>query len=102
VAQARQGGFPALGGSEKGFEVRIDLDAQKELKRLPPPMRERVVTAIETLKDNPFTGKDVVKLKGELAGLYRLRVGTYRVVYSVDEERQVITVEAIGTRSEVY
>ncbi|MFA0769339.1 MAG: hypothetical protein OXFUSZZB_002667 [Candidatus Fervidibacter sp.] len=84
------------------FRIVFHRRAAKTFQRLPTDVRRRIETAIETLKDNPFTGKDVVKLKGELAGLYRLRVGTYRVVYSVDEERQVITVEAIGTRSEVY
>jgi len=90
-----------LGRSEKGFEVRIDPDAQKELRRLPPPMRERVVKAIDALKDNPFGGKDIRKLRGELTGLYRLRVGNYRVVYRIVEEQRLVIVEAVGTRGEV-
>lgn len=63
-----------MGRSEKGFEVRID----------------------------PFGGKDIRKLRGELTGLYRLRAGNYRVVYRIVEEQRLVIVEAIGTRGEVY
>jgi len=84
------------------FRVVFHRRAAKTFQRLPTDVRRRIEAAIERLRDNPFASKDVVKLKGELAGLYRLRLGTYRIVYAVDEERRVIFVEAIGTRGEVY
>jgi mRNA interferase RelE/StbE len=51
---------------------------------------------------DPFGGKDIRKLRGELTGLYRLRAGNYRVVYRIVEEQRLVIVEAIGTRGEVY
>ncbi|WP_423213202.1 type II toxin-antitoxin system RelE family toxin [Planktothrix agardhii] len=41
-------------------------------------------------------------LKGELAGYYRYRVGDYRVVYSINEEKKQIIVIVIAHRRQVY
>lgn len=79
-----------MGRSEAGFKVIFDPDAQKELKRIPAKTRQRIWV------------KDVRKLRGDLEGRYRLRVGEYRVVYRVIKEQQLVIVEAIGTRGEVY
>jgi len=65
-------------------------------------MRQRIVDAIEVLKFNSFWGKDILKLRGDLAGRYRLRVGEYRVIYRILEEQRLVIVEAVGTRGEVY
>ncbi len=91
-----------MGRGQEGFEVILDPDARKELERIPPRMRQRIVDAIETLKVNPFWGKDIAKLRGDLTGRYRLRVGDYRVVYRVFEEQRIVVIEAIGTRGEMY
>jgi mRNA interferase RelE/StbE len=43
------------------------------------------------------------RLKGELwKDKFKLRVGDYRVIYSVDFEKKIITVHLIGHRSEIY
>lgn len=84
------------------FELQFHRNAAKAFQRLPETVKQRIEEAIETLRINPFFGKDICKLKGDLAGLYRLRVSDYRVIYHVDEERKVITIEAIGTRGEMY
>ena len=83
------------------FELQFHRNAAKAFQRLPETVKQRIEEAIETLRINPFIGKDICKLKGDLAGLYRLKVGDYRVIYHVDEERKVITIEAIGTRGEM-
>ena len=54
------------------------------------------------MKDNPFYGKDIKKLRGELAGRYRLRVGRYRVVYRVDEQEKAVIIEDFGAREKIY
>jgi mRNA interferase RelE/StbE len=41
-------------------------------------------------------------LRYELAGMRRLRVSTYRIVYHVDEKKRVVTIEAIGHRRDIY
>ena len=58
--------------------------------------------AIENLKINPYLGKDIKKLKGKLTGKYRLRIGSFRVVYRVEKEKSIILVESIGGRGGIY
>ncbi|WP_456338391.1 type II toxin-antitoxin system RelE family toxin [Fervidibacter sacchari] len=62
------------------FEVKFHRNAAKAYQRLPKAVKQRIDEAIETLRTNPFYGKDICKLSGKLEGLYRLRVGGYRVL----------------------
>lgn len=41
-------------------------------------------------------------LRGDLSGLYAARMGTYRVLYSIDEDREIVRVRDVNHRSEVY
>jgi len=84
------------------FEVKFHRNAAKAYQRLPKAVKQRIDEAIETLRTNPFYGKDICKLSGKLEGLYRLRVGGYRVIYRILEEQRLVIVEAVGTRGEVY
>ena len=81
------------------YSVRIKGSAAKALRRLSPPQRERVVAAIDRLADEPHAGG---LLKGEFAGLRRLRVGAYRIVYEADRGELTILVVRIGHRRDVY
>ena len=54
------------------------------------------------LEDNPLYGKDIKKLKGKLQGKYRLKVGPFRIVYLVNKERNLVVVESIGPRGDIY
>ena len=65
-------------------------------------MTRRVNEAIDLLARNPFFGRNIVKLKGGYAGQYRYCVGSYRIVYSVDTQRQVCTIKGIYRRSRAY
>ncbi|OKO96030.1 RelE/StbE replicon stabilization toxin [Geobacillus proteiniphilus] len=44
---------------------------------------------------------DIKKLKGQ-DGLYRMRIGTYRVLFRIDHDERIIYIEAIGNRGDVY
>jgi mRNA interferase RelE/StbE len=71
----------------------------KELKKLPSPTRKRVTSAIEELLLNPYAG---VRLRGELEGLLRSRVGSYRIIYKIDEEKHLVILIDVGPRRSVY
>ena len=77
----------------------LSRDAAKTLEKLTPQMRRRIITALEIVRANPLKGK---RLRGELEGLFSLRVGDMRAVYEVDHERRVIVVHAIGPRGDIY
>jgi len=71
------------------FSIRIKRSAAKELARIPVPDRQRIVKAIDGLERNPFQGET---LKGQLLGLRRIRAGSYRVLFEVQEDVLVVRV----------
>ncbi len=81
------------------YSVVIKPSAVKELESMPVKELRRIVGKIADLAKTPRpTG--CVKLSGR--DQYRLRQGDYRVVYAVDDERQLVEVVKIGHRREVY
>jgi len=62
-------------------------------------MKRRIVAALERVKADPLKGK---RLRGELEGLFSLRIGGMRAVYEVDSEQTVVVVHAIGPRGDIY
>jgi len=62
----------------------------------------RILTALTALGDDPYReDADVKKLTGP-SGLYRLRVGSYRVAYQINDGELVILVVKVGDRRDVY
>jgi mRNA interferase RelE/StbE len=78
------------------YKIEFEKAAQKFLDKQDKENRIRLYKAIYKLPD----GTDIKKLKG--CNLYRLRVGNYRILYSVDDAIRVITVENIDNRGDVY
>jgi mRNA interferase RelE/StbE len=82
------------------FAIEWKRSAVKELKRLPKDVVARLLEAVEDLRSDPFPD-GVRKLTGA-EHTYRIREGTYRVVYSVAAARLVIEVIRVGHRKDVY
>ena len=74
--------------------------AVKDLRRVDPQWRKRILIEIEKLSQNPFMKSRVKKLVN--SPYYRLRVGDYRVVYDLKRDRLVILVIHIRKREEAY
>ncbi len=83
----------------RGYAVRIKRSAEKEMDRLAARTFERVARAILDLESDPRP-KGCKKLRGVQD--YRLRVGPYRILYSVDDPKRVVEVMAVGHRRDVY
>ena len=81
------------------YSIRIKASAARALRRIAADDRARLVSAIDRLADEPHAGG---LLKGEFAGLRRLRVGRYRIVYEAMHEVLTILVVRIGHRRDVY
>ena len=76
--------------------------AEKSLDRIPADRRRQIVDRIARLSAGLQNhGLDVRPLAGR-PGLFRLRVGDYRVLFSIDEAAEVVTIELIRTRGDVY
>jgi mRNA interferase RelE/StbE len=81
------------------FSVRIEKTALKELKKIDSENQKRIIKLIDSLKEDPYKGKQMV---GRYKGLFRVRSGDYRVVYSVINDELVVLVLTVGHRREVY
>lgn len=82
------------------FRIEFLPDARKALQTTPRNVRELILSKIETLALAPFDAPNVRRLRGRDG--WRLRVGAWRVVYTVDAPRATIVVLAIATRGGVY
>ncbi len=54
------------------------------------------------LKSNPFFGPNIKKLKGEFEGLYRYRIGDYRLFYKVDNNKILVFIITLKHRKDSY
>ena len=82
------------------YRVEIKPSAKKELAQLPHEIGETVVREIAALAINPRP-HGYKKLTGSQHS-YRIRVGNYRVVYSLFEQKLIIEIIKIGNRKDVY
>lgn len=83
------------------YSVRILKAATRELARLNKPVARRMVERIRWLAENLEKVRPQ-PLKGDLAGLYKLREGDYRIIYEIIREENVIIIHTVGHRREIY
>ncbi len=79
------------------YEVRLRRAAQKELDGLHGQDYEAAAKAVSALEQNPRPPK--VKKLAE-SGLWRIRVGHYRIVYAIQDEEQLVIVVRVARRKE--
>jgi mRNA interferase RelE/StbE len=82
------------------YSISFARSARKELEHLSGDVAERILTKLEMLVENPRPS-GVIKLHGQ-KNLWRVRVGDYRVVYSIDDFSKAIDVSVIRHRRDVY
>ena len=80
------------------YEVKWTETSLNQLKKLDKIIAKRVIDKVEKISEDPF--KFVKKLKE--FNLFRLRVGDYRVIMSIEKERIIIFVLEIGHRRVIY
>ena len=79
------------------YKIIIKKKAKKFIDKLPKNEKIRIVRAIEMLPN----GEDIKKLTG-YSDLLRLRVGDYRIIYTVDNGELIVIVIDAGNRGEIY
>ena len=71
---------------------------QKNFQKLPENAQKRVKKTLRSIYFDPYSGK---KLMGDLTGEYSYRIGKYRIVYFIDEKKN-IWIETVQHRKDVY
>ena len=79
------------------YQIIIKKPAKRFIDKLSMHEKQRIVLAIEKLPE----GENIKSLKG-YKGLFRLRVGNYRIIYSVDHGKLVVYVLDAGNRGDIY
>jgi len=88
----------------KNWRVELSKDALKYLKKLDKSTSQRILDSLEKLEktENPLLHKDVRPLAGKLKGFYRIRVGTFRMIFELDNIKKRIGVHVIVPRGNAY
>ena len=82
------------------YSIVYKPSVEKDLRSLPRSTVMRVTKQIDALRDDPVS-RHSVKLTGS-RGLYRIRVGDYRVIYGVDQDAKQVTIHYVRHRRDVY
>ena len=82
------------------YRLEFRPKAKKQFDRLPNDVRPRIAAAINGLSANPRP-HGCLKMSGEDT-LYRIRVGDYRIIYSIEDVVMLVLVVRVGARKSVY
>jgi len=82
------------------FNFEFKKKAAKEVDKLPPQIRERILEKLKfySLQENPLRFAE--KLKDYRLGEYRFRVGDYRILFDLEDSK--ITILKVGHRKDIY
>jgi len=83
------------------YRVTFVPRVERDLKQLDMSVRLRILRKIKWLAEN-LESLSLETLAGQWRGMYKLRVGDYRVIYALDSARELLIVHTIGHRSKVY
>ena len=84
------------------YELRFDDDAKRVYQQVDIKLARRFNRCLDRLGENPFTHPNIKPLTGVLKGLYRCRVGDWRVIYEVIPSQRVVNVLQIIRRGQAY
>ena len=82
------------------YTLVIPRPVEKQLERVPRQYRDRILSRLQELQDNP-RGRGVIKLTGR-ADEYRIRIGDYRVRYEIDDEHRIVILLHCLHRKDIY
>jgi mRNA interferase RelE/StbE len=84
------------------FEVILSPEASDFYALADLPLAKKIARCFAQLEHDPRRHRNIKRLKGDFAGLYRYRIGDYRVVYRIEQDERKVFVLAIAHRREVY
>ncbi len=83
------------------YTVIYTARARRDLRNLPPEAARRIIRSVAGLREDPY--RSLKKMAG-FSGtpVYRLRVGEYRIVLTIEDDRLLILILEVGHRSNIY
>lgn len=86
--------------SDAEWRARYESRARRDLKRLDPQVRKRIVGAVDRFVREPEVSQDIRHLRGRAES--RIRVGDWRVLLRVDRGQRLVQVQRILPRGRAY
>lgn len=82
------------------YEIIITKSAQREIRKLTNDVIKLSIETIAKLGENPRPVGSI-KLEGSNSG-YRVRIGNYRIIYTIEDKIRIVQIESVKHRKEVY
>lgn len=83
------------------YHIEFTPEAADDLHRLNKVIAQRAVNKLKWLSQN-FDDLTPDGLTAELKGLYKLRIGSYRIIYAVNRDKHLLVIHLIGHRRDIY
>jgi mRNA interferase RelE/StbE len=83
------------------WQIEFKSEAVDGLERIERPIAQRILTKARWLSES-FEQITPQPLTGSMRGLFKLRVGDYRIIYSANAEKRLLTIHLIGHRMDIY
>ena len=84
------------------YKINLTKKTAKIYENANSSLLNKLNRCFEQLRDNPHSYPNIKRLQGKLAGKFRYRLGDWRVIYSINEENQLVIISIIAARGEVY
>lgn len=81
------------------YKLDMDGEARQLIRHFHPQNKQKIRRSLRNIACDPLQGK---ALQEDLAGLFSYRVGSTRIVYSIDYDNRIVHIVAIGPRHTVY
>jgi len=81
------------------YNILLSLKFDRDFSKLERTLQDRVVDGLRELKENPHAGK---QLRGKLKDLWSWRIGKYRILYQIQEDKLLVFVISVRHRKHVY
>jgi mRNA interferase RelE/StbE len=84
------------------FEVILSPEAQRFYTKADKPLGKKLMRCFQQLESDPHRHNNIKRLSGALSAYSRYRIGDWRVIFRIDDDRSRVYVASIASRSEVY
>ena len=82
------------------YKFRLTNTFLKDKKKLEIEVRNRITKGMKEILENPYSAG--IELVGNLKGLWKKRIGKYRIIYEIIESRKVVVFHSVKLRKKVY
>ncbi|WP_066299322.1 type II toxin-antitoxin system RelE family toxin [Bacillus sp. FJAT-29937] len=83
------------------YTLELSKSSLRFLQKCDRVTKERIINVIHALVENPYSYFGSIKLIG-YENVYRIRVGKYRIIYQIQDEKLIINIQDINSRGDVY